>query len=129
MSSEGSNSENDTIITELKENVVKFIKIDDMIRDKQNKIKELKDQRKPCEEFILQYLENINETIIEVSDGKIRKNQSNTKVPLNKDIIKEAIKSKVEDVSIVEDIINSMDELRPKKTRVNLKRTHNRKKI
>ena len=128
MSSDGSNSEDDTVITELKENVVKFIKIDDMIRDKQNKIKELKEQRKPCEEYILQYLENINETIIEVSNGKIRKNQSNTKVPLNKDIIKEAIKSKVEDVSIVEDIINSMDELRPRKTRVNLKRTYNRKK-
>ena len=42
---------------EFQENVVKFVKIDDLIRKKQEELSELKKQKKPCEEFILKYLD------------------------------------------------------------------------
>ena len=107
----------------------------------ENEIKELKAQRKPSEEFILKYLDKIDENVIEISSGKLRKNRSETKVPLSQDIIRDAIKDKINNVTtrlakyekltytdeiLVEDIMKHMDDSRPLKTRTNLKRTSNR---
>ena len=114
------------ISKEFQENVIKFVKIDDLMRKKQKEIAELRSQKKPCEDYILKYLDQIDESVIEISNGKLRKNKSETKVPLNQDIIKNAIKDKVSDPTTVEEIIKNMDKLRPMNTRVNLKRTKNR---
>ncbi|MDX1702057.1 MAG: hypothetical protein R3250_15635 [Melioribacteraceae bacterium] len=121
-------TEQKKITEEFKENVVKFVKLDDQIRERKREIRELESKRKPCEEFILKCLDSMNENVIEISNGKLRKNKSETKVPLNQDIIRTAILEKVQDPKQVSAIVGRMDELRPKKTRVNLKRTMNRKK-
>ena len=91
-------------------------------------IKELKSQRKPCEEFILSYLDKIGQTTIEISGGKLRKNKSETKQSINQDIIKKSIAEKVQDPSVIEDILKIMEKNRPLKTNVNLKRTNERAK-
>lgn len=122
------NAEDLKISKEFQENVIKFTKIDDLMRQKQKELTELRNQRKPCEEFIIKYLDQIDEQVIEISNGKLRKNKSETKVPINQDIIKEAIETKVKDPKIVSEIIEAMDELRPKNVRVNLKRTYAREK-
>ena len=111
---------------EFKEKVVKYVKIDDLIRKKEQEIRELKEQRKPCESFILEYLDKVGETTIELSSGKLRKNKSETKIPLSQEIIRDAISEKVKDDNEVEAIIALMDTLRPKNVRVNLKRTNAR---
>lgn len=111
---------------EFKENVIRYVKLDDMIRQRQNEVKELTGLKNPCEEFILKYLEDIESGTIEINDGKLRRNKSEQKTPLSTDIIKSAIEKKVADPKTVEDIMKLMDELRPKKTRVNLKRTKTR---
>ncbi|AYV82069.1 MAG: hypothetical protein Homavirus5_11 [Homavirus sp.] len=111
------------ISKEFQENVIKYIKLDDLIRKKEKEMKELKNQKKPCEEFILKYLDKVGENIIEVTGGKLIKNKSETKAPLSQDIIKEAISDKILDPKKVEEIIALMDTLRPKSARVNLKRT------
>jgi hypothetical protein len=111
------------ISKEFQENVIKYIKLDDLIRKKEKEMRELKSQRKPCEDFIIKYLDKVGENIIEVTNGKLIRNKSETKVPLNQDIIKEAITDKVVDPKVVEEIIALMDSLRPKSVRVNLKRT------
>ncbi len=115
-----------SITKEFQENVIKFVKIDDLMRKKQRELSELRSQRKPCEEFILKYLDQIGESVIEISNGKLRKNKSETKVPLNQDIIKDAIKKKINDPKDIDEIIKLMDQLRPKNVRVNLKRTSHR---
>lgn len=111
------------ITKEFQEMVVKFVKIDDLVRRKEKEIRELKNQRKPCEAFILEYLDQIGETTIEITGGKLRKNKSETKVPLSQDIIKDAINEKIKDPMEVEQILALMDNLRPKSERINLKRT------
>ena len=111
---------------EFQETVIKFVKIDDIVRKKEKELKELKNQRKPYEKYILDYLETVNENVIDISTGKLRKNKFETKVPLTLDIMRNAIKEKVKDVKVVEDIIKLMDTLRPKNVRINLKRTSNR---
>lgn len=116
------------ITKEFQENVIKFVKLDDLIRKKKQEVSELSDQKKPCEEFILKYLDNVNENVIEITDGKLRKNKSETKAALKQDVIKNAINEKIADPKIVEEILNLMEMKRPLNTHVNLKRTAKRNK-
>jgi hypothetical protein len=133
-------AESACVTDEFKEHVIGYIKIDDMIRQRKEEIKELQDKKKPCEEYILRYLEKVDEHIVELKGGKIRRNQSETKAPLKLDIIKtaifEGIKTEQGDEQVddekckkmVEDIVTLMEQKRPTTIRVNLKRTFERKK-
>jgi len=112
---------------EFQEKVIKYVKFDDLIRKKEKEIKELKSQRKPCEEYILKYLEDIDENVIDVSGGKIRKNKYETKAAINQEIIKETLMEDLQDEEKIRNIIKKMDENRPKNTRINLKRTFRNK--
>lgn len=111
------------ISKEFQENVKKFIHLDDLLRKKQEEITELKKQKKPCEAYILKYLDDVNENVIEITDGKLRKNKSETKAQLTQDIIKNAILEKIKDPTIAEAIIKSMEDKRPLNSHTNLKRT------
>lgn len=111
------------ISKEFQENVIKYVKMDDLVRRKEKEIKELKAQRKPCEDFILSYLEQVGENVIEITNGKLRRNKSETKVALNQDIIKKAIATKIQDPKQIQEVMMTMETLRPLNTRVNLKRT------
>ena len=117
------NAEDIQVSKEFQENVIKYVKYDDAIRKKQDEVTELKKKRKPCEEYILKYLDNVGENLVEITDGKLRKNKSETKAPLSQDIIKNAISQKVNDPIIIEEILKSMENLRPLNTHVNIKRT------
>jgi len=115
------------ITREFQENVIKYVKLDDLIRNREKEVRELKKQRKPCEEYILNYLERVDENIIEITNGKLRRNKCATKVPLTKAIIKSALIEKIRDPLKVDELLVLMNELRPKKERINLKRTTIRK--
>ena len=113
---------------EFQENVLKFVKLDDLVRKKQQELSELKEQRKPCEQYILQYLDKVDQNMIEISDGKLRKNKSETKAALSQDIIKASIAEKIKDPQIVEEILKNMENKRPLSTHINIKRTGGQKK-
>lgn len=113
---------------EFQENVVKFVKIDDLIRKKQEEMSELKKQKKPCEEFILKYLDKTDLNTIEITDGKLRKNKSETKKALNNDIIKETLTEFLKDPIKVEEALKKLEDKRPLNTHTNLKRTGKREK-
>jgi hypothetical protein len=117
-----------TVSKEFEENVIKFVKYDNQIRSKTADIKELKQKRKPCEEFILNYLNQINEKEIEITGGKLRRNKSETKQSVNSDIIKKTLTDKIQNPKLISDILKSLEENRPLKTHINLKRTGERKK-
>lgn len=116
------------VTVEFKENVIKYVTLDDQVREKKKEIRELEKQKKPLEEAILKNLDDLDEQVIEIGNGKLRKNKSETKVPLNQDIIKDAIRDKVENPQVVKEILEMMEQMRPKKERVNLKRTYARGK-
>ena len=115
------------ITQEFQENVIKYVKYDDLIRRKNDEIKKLKKQKKPCEEYIIKYLDREDINCIEINDGKLRKNKSENKVPLNQETIKDAIGKKITDPEVIKEILKIMDN-RPKKVNVNIKRTLNRRK-
>ena len=108
---------------EFKEYVIRYVKLDDLVKQRQSEIKELTELRRPCEEYILKYLDANDSGTIEISNGKLIKNKMEQKGPLKPDTIKTALEKKITDPKIVGEIMNLMEELRPKQTKVNLKRT------
>src|SRR5579883_956610 len=82
------------ITNEFREKIKAYVVIDDAIRKKQDEIKELKTKRKPCEDYILRFLQKSQNNYVDIGVGKLIKNESETKAPLKLDIIKEAISEK-----------------------------------
>jgi len=115
------------ITKEFHENVIKYVKLDDLIRKKEAEIRELKNSKKPCEKFILDHLDKLGENIIEITNGKLRKNKAESKVPLTADIIKDTLLDKLANAELVDELMKTMDKSRPKMVRVNLKRTSGKK--
>ncbi len=105
-----------------------WTQLDNEMRELQKKIRELRSERKPHEDYLLKNLDMMGETTIEISDGKLIKNKSVTKAPLNKDIIRDAIKEEIKSDDKVNKILDLMKTLRPNNERKYIKRTYNRKK-
>ena len=125
---EDSDYEKQKQITEEFVEVVKnWVKLDDEIRDYTSKIKDLKNERKEFEEFILEYMESINENVIEITGGKLRRNKSNTKTPLKEESIQTALFEITKDNEKSMQMTKHIMENRPSVERVNLKRTRFRK--
>ena len=123
--SEDDNTET-SVTNEFKDLVVNWVSIDDSIREYNSKLKELKDEKKSYEQNILNYLEKIGENVIEISDGKLRRNVSKTKGALKHEIIQSALTDCVNDSEKAFQMTNYIMNKRPIVERINLKRTRNR---
>lgn len=130
---EKNSKDNEDISNEFKEKVIRYLKCDDLIRKKMEEIRELKGKKKPCEEYIIKYLESKDSPFVKVKDGKLIKSKSESKGSLKIDLIKEAIKEGIKGEKLSNDevksnditvkIMNIMENKRSKTVRVNLKRT------
>ena len=126
-SSESENANQQKVTKEFKDKVLRWVSLDDELRNLRKKTKEINKEKKINEEFILNFLESVDEKVVEIADGKLRRNISKTKAPLKKagilasltQITGDALKAK----ELTEHILSS----RPDVERVNLKRTKNRK--
>lgn len=116
------------VTEEFVEVVKNWVKIDDEIRKKNQEVKELKDERKEFETFILEYMDKINENVINISDGKLRKNKSSSKGSLKQDSIQNALLDITHDSSKAMQMTKYIMDSRPVVERVNLKRTKKRGK-
>lgn len=106
---------------EFHENVVKFVKLEETMKLKQKEMSELREKKKICEEYIIKHLESINQTEINISNGKIKKNKSETKGGINQDLIKAVLSKKIGDPMVVEELLKNIEDIRPTNSRVNLK--------
>ena len=126
---EDNDKEDKSKITEEFVEMVKcWVKLDDKIRDLQNKIKLLKNDKKEYESFILEYMDKIDEKVIEISDGKLRQNKSNTKTGLKEQNIQTALFELTKDSNKAFEMTKYIMDKRPSVERVNLKRTKFRSK-
>ena len=114
------------ITEEFVEIVKNWVKIDDEIRQKNNEIKELKDEKKEYETFILEFMQNNNENVINISDGKLRVNKSTTKSGLKQENIQSSLFDLTRDPNKALQMTKYILDNRPISERVNLKRTKNR---
>ena len=111
---------------EFQENVIKFIQYDDLIRTMTAEVAGLKKKRDIHKKYVIDQLEVLGETIIEIDGGKLRRNKFETKQPLTHELIKQAILEKVGNPQVTEEIISLMNDKRPMKERIDLKRTFDR---
>ncbi len=116
------------ISPEFVENVKKYLLIDDKIKQLKEESKKLATDKKEREEFILNYLQNIDENVIDVHDGKLRRNISKTIAPLKKDTIQNTLNIILGDVNKATMITQEIIKSRPIVERVTLTRTKNREK-
>ncbi|ADO67259.1 hypothetical protein crov226 [Cafeteria roenbergensis virus] len=106
--------------------VVEWVKMDNALRELRAKSKEITDEKKDLEGWILSYLDQIGEKTISIGDGNLRKNVSKTKAPLKKETIHSTIKDITKDDAKASLITQQIFENRPMTERINLKRTKNR---
>jgi DNA-binding protein len=110
------------ITKEFQENVIKYVKLDDLIKQKQEELNELKEQLKPCEQYIIACLDTLNESEIGITNGSLIKKKVEKKTPLNQDMIKSVLLEKLKDANAVEELLKSMENKRGVSTKVDLKR-------
>lgn len=114
----------------LKEKVTGFLKVDDLIREKKEEIKELTEKKLKFEEFIKNYLENANKSKIETKDGDIVFKKQTTKAPLKEAMLEQAIVKKFQDtkkitdsgVKIAHDILEEVNNMRGVSVKSNIRR-------
>jgi hypothetical protein len=120
--------EKKTISPEFIENVKKYLLIDDKIKQLKEENKKLLTDKKEREGFILNYLQNIDENVIDVHDGKLRRNISKTQAPLKKETIQNTLNIILGDTNKATMITQEIIKSRPIVERVTLKRTKNRER-
>lgn len=126
-----------------REKIVKFIKLDDAIREEtiafKEKIETLKIQKEELSAYILRHLEDVERESVDLGNkGKIARKTSTRKSGLNKDIIQQSIYEKLKNDKLVKTdeegrilaqaTYEIMEGKRDVKTKVVLSRTIKRKK-
>jgi hypothetical protein len=121
-----SDSNRKQISQEFVQAVKKYLEVDDKLREIKDRTKKLNTEKKEKQEYIINYLTSIEESIIDVVDGKLKKTITKSQAPLKKELIHKALTDitgdSIKAQSMTETIINS----RPTVERVNLKRTKNK---
>lgn len=126
MSDSENKNEKKKVSKEFVEAVKKYLEVDDKLREIKEKTKNLNTEKKTREEFILNYLQTIDEKVVDVSDGKLRRNISKTQAPLKKETIQKALTEIVGDATKATAMTDQIIKSRPTVERVTLKRTKNR---
>ena len=109
--------------------VIAWVQLDDKIKTINSELKNMKDEKKQYEEFILNFMEKYNENMITLSNGILKKNVSQSKQSINEEMINEAIEEFTKDVEQAYTITQKIIEKRQINEKVTLKRQIIKKKI
>lgn len=126
MSSTNDNKNNNApkkVTEEFKEMVKNWVKIDNQIRELTKKMADLKKDKKEYEDFVLEYMETEDIPVLDITDGKLRRNKSNTKTGLTPQHIQACLYEMTNDSAKALKITTAIMDKRPSVERVNLKRT------
>jgi hypothetical protein len=110
------------VSAEFKQKIVRWVKLDDDLRKIRETTKEINDEKKQAEEYILAYLENIGEKEVGLNDGKLVKNVSKSQEPLKKENIQKALFEIVKDDSKASAMTDHIIKSRASKEKITLKR-------
>lgn len=135
----GSNAHN--ISNDIVDEIVRYVKLDDIIRKKQKEFRDelqvIKVQKKDLEANIITHLERAGEDYFTFGTGKLIRAESRTKGAIKPDFIKNSVidcikrDNLIEDeqkcIELVNNILTSVDRYRPVNNKVYIKRTNARK--
>ena len=86
----------------LKKMVIKWLKLDDNIKEYNKRAKEIKEEKTQIEDKILSFMNNSNTNEIQVKDGKLEKKCGQKKEPINEEYIKKCLVKSFDDVEMVD---------------------------
>jgi hypothetical protein len=90
----------------LKKMVVRWIKLDDTIKEYNKDIKDFKDEKVQLEDKIISFMNKNEQNEILVKDGKVEKKASEKKEPINEEYIKKCLVKSVDDLIMIDKITN-----------------------
>ena len=128
MENKDSSSEED-LKKKFKNIVIAWVQLDDKIKTINSELKNMKDEKKQYEDFILDFMEKYNENMITLSNGILKKNVSQTKQSINEEMINEAIEEFTKDAEQAYTITQKIIQKRQINEKVTLKRQVIKKKI
>jgi hypothetical protein len=106
-----------------KELVISWVSLDDQIRKASEKMRDLRNEKKQFEEYILAFMEKYDEDTITLHNGLLKRNVSQAKGSLKEDLIQEAIKEITRDNDKAYEMTKFIMEKRPINEKVSLKRS------
>lgn len=116
------------VTNDFKNNVLKWIKIDDNIREHRKAVKDLNEKKKDYEQTIINYLTEVEEDSIQIKDGFLKKSVTKSKEPLKKENIKNALVEITGDATKATMLTEHILKSRKETEKISLKRTVNRNK-
>ena len=104
-----------------------WVKLDNDINIHKNKMKELRSQRNDLTEAIFDYAErnNIQNAVIEISDGKLKFQNTKQISPLNFKFLEKCLLECIQDENILKNIIENIKNKRDVKYSNEIKRSYN----
>jgi len=114
------------VSNDFKNKIVRWVKLDDDLRKIRETIKEINDEKKQSEEFILSYLDNIGQSEIAIDNGKLSKQVSKSQAPLKKENIQKALNDIVKDDNKASIMADHILKSRETKEKVSLRRVKDR---
>ena len=111
------------VTEQFKQSIVRWVKLDDDLRKIRETTKEINDEKKQAEEYILTFMEAIEEKEIAITDGKLSRHVSKLPEPLNKDNIQKAITEVTKNEAKAKELTDYILSSRKTKEKVALKRT------
>ena len=127
MSDSESDKVQNKVTNEFKNNVKRWVEIDDTIKELRIKSKELTQEKKEYEDFILNFLDSVDEKSVGIQDGKLTRTVSQTKAPFKKENILKALVEITGDTNKAMTMTEHIIKSRQTTEKVRLKRTKNRK--
>jgi len=122
------NSSNNGSNSEIKEIVLRWLEMDDKLKNLSMEMKEIKDEKKQYEEFILNYMSQVKGDVINTSKGNLRKSVSQIKTGLKPDNVLKALQEVTSNEDKAREMMEVIMKKREVKERIYLKRNKLRNK-
>jgi hypothetical protein len=122
MENENNELKEDEIKEKFKKIVISWVQLDDKIKVINTELKNIKDEKKQYEEYILNFMEKYNENVITLSNGLLKKNVLQTKSSIKEEMIQEAIEEITKDAEQAYSITQKIIQKREINEKITLKR-------
>jgi hypothetical protein len=112
----------DAVIEDLKEMIINWLSLDDKVKEIGVTIKDLNNEKKQFESYILDYMTKLNKPIIDTSSGKLMKDEKKTKKALKEDLVAIALTEITGDKLKAAEFTKYIFDKRPEVDSIKLKR-------
>lgn len=111
--------DNDSLFKDL---IITWFALDDRIKEVNESLKELKDEKKQVEEAILQRMEEDDEEIIETSKGNLVRQKKESKSAITPELISQILAKSLKNDNVAQECTDEILKGRVSKETINLKR-------